>query len=72
MDFQIQLAEETHTFDQYQDLLNFMHDKIASWNNFTPEQPLYICIKKVPSDTPTLGVHVADDIDAKALLGGQQ
>ncbi len=71
MDFYLTIQDETQTFEQYQDLLNFMQDKIASWNNFTPEQPLYICIKKIPNGTPTLGVHVADDIDAKALFGGQ-
>lgn len=70
MDFQLQLGQETYAFEQYQDLISHLQEKVAAWNNFTPEQTLYIAIKKVPSQTETLGVHVADDIDAKALFGG--
>lgn len=62
---------EDRVFDQYVDALNFINMHMSQWNNFTPENPLYIRIMKVGSTTNTLGVTVADEFKVADIFGRQ-
>ncbi len=69
MDFAVQINNETRIFEQYYDALAYISERLASWNNFTPELEFYVKVTKIPSPTPTLGVSVNEDIDVKVLFG---
>lgn len=69
MDFSIQIGNKTKTFDQYHQLLSFLDQQLAQWNNFSSEEPLYIAIKKVENDTETLSVQTSEKVDIKAIFG---
>ena len=69
MDFQVQVDQDTETFDQYHQALAFIDQKLAEWNNFHPEEPLYIVVKKIENDTETLGIQTSEKVDIKAIFG---
>lgn len=63
MDFEIRIGDKYQHFTQFQDLI----EALAYWNNFTPE--LTVEVRKVMSDTPTLGINTGDEIDTRDLFG---
>lgn len=71
MDFQIIVNDNTLITDQYQDALDFIARETAQWNNFYPEAPMYISIKKVSSQGHTLGIHVNEIVDTKDVFGNR-
>lgn len=74
MDFRVTVStkdnvRETKSFEQFSDAINYITEKMSYWNNFAPEEPIYFEIIKVLSDTDTLGVNVADEMDIADLFG---
>jgi len=75
MDFKVTIAEyrskteQSATFEQYADALNYIDRYMAQWNNFNTGQTMIIRIQKVPSTTETLGVQTNEKIDIKAIFG---
>lgn len=68
MDFEVTIGDEVRVFEQFYDAVSFITDKMAQWNNFQPETTFYVRVRKVSSETDTLGVNVGDVMDVGELL----
>lgn len=71
MDFFTQIGEKSLLTSQFDQTMDFIRGELAYWNNFTPEQPITIVVKKILSDTPTINVSVKDDVSAEDIFGRQ-
>lgn len=71
MDFEIKIGPEGTPirFTQFDDLVEFIKTYLAQWNNFNPEMNFDIYVKKVPNDTPTIGIHTGDGVHVKDIFG---
>lgn len=69
MDFELRIDQDCWTFDQFDLLMDKLREQIAYWNNFASHEPLRVTIKKVQSETETLGISVQDDIFAEDIFG---
>lgn len=63
MEFEVTVGRESQRFTQFADMVSLL----GYWNNFVPEET--VTIRKVPSDTPTLGVYAGDEIDTSDIFG---
>lgn len=70
MNFEVTINTEVRTYEQFQDAHAWITERMAQWNNFEPQVPLSITIKKVDSGTETLGIHVEDEFKVADLFGG--
>lgn len=61
--------EELESFEQFQDMVDYITGKLAYWNNFASHKPFTIEFEK-DDDKNALGVNVVDDTLVKALFGG--
>ncbi len=61
MDWEIQIDHQTWVFEQHTDIKQLLDDKISYWNNFEPERPLFMRLRKIPSKTDTIVVNVQDE-----------
>lgn len=78
MDFDITISAKSQngdelsihsTTEQFSEAMEAIQQATSQWNNFLPDEPLYIVVKKVPNNTETLGVQTAEKIDLKAIFG---
>ncbi len=69
MDFLVQIGDKITITSQFEIAMDFIRGELAYWNNFTPEQPVNILVKKIPSDTSTISVDVKDDVNAEDIFG---
>jgi hypothetical protein len=60
MDFSITIDGKECQYEQYEELIDFIRNRLAHWNNFRADEEYIIVLKKVPSKTETLGVSVDD------------
>jgi hypothetical protein len=70
MDFELTINNQVQTFEQFQDVIAAIGERAAQWNNFEPHEPLKITVRKIPSNTETIGVSVADEFKVGDLFGG--
>jgi hypothetical protein len=68
MDTEITINGEVSTFVSFPDAENYILGQLRSWNNFE-STPLTISLKKVPSETSTLGITVTDGVETADLFG---
>lgn len=61
MDFLVTIDGSEFRFEQYQDMLSFLQEKLAYWNNFQSDQEYTVVFRKIPSQTETVGVNVKDE-----------
>lgn len=74
MDFEVMIGREEDgatwfRFTQYNDALDFIHNYLAQWNNFTPEKNFIVSLRKVESLTPTVKVNTNDGVKTKDVFG---
>lgn len=69
MNFEISICGDIRVFEQYQDVLDFINEKMAYWNNFESHTMFDIWVRKIPSQTETLGVSVKEDINLEDIFG---
>lgn len=65
MDFELTLDDKIEVFEQYTEVMACINNKLAHWNNFYPEKEVIIKVKKVPGQTPTLGIGISDAVETK-------
>lgn len=71
MDFELRIDQDCWHFTQFNDLMNMLREQMAYWNNFASHEPLRVTIKKVPSQTETLGINVTEELTAEDVFGGR-
>lgn len=74
MDFAVLIGKEEDgatwfKFTQYNDMLDFIHNHMAGWNNFTPDKSFIVTVTKVKSDTDTIEVKTNEEIDTGDVFG---
>lgn len=71
MEFELQIGPKGTPilFSQFDEVVEFIKTCMAQWNNFNPETSFNVIIRKVPSDTPTLGISTGDGIDVQDVFG---
>lgn len=69
MDFEVTVNDKRIRTSQFNDMMEFIKENLAYWNNFESDKPASLMVYKVPSDTPTIGVTVEDGIDAQDIFG---
>jgi LPS sulfotransferase NodH len=65
------LSDEAKHFDQMQDLLAYITERLAVWNNFEVENGLdwlEITVTK-PEDPAALGIHIEDEMKLADRMG---
>ena len=71
MDFTIQIGDEELVFTQFNDLIDYIKQHLAQWNNFEDvTKPVIIMVGKRPSDTPSIGVNATESVEAYDVFGG--
>lgn len=70
MDFKVTANNQTQTFEQYRDALNYVDQIMAQWNNFAAHQPLNITVEKVQSHTETHNLQVDEQFKVGDIFGG--
>lgn len=61
-------VHDSQDFVSIHDLLNYMNEQLAVWNNFKDSEPFKIEIHKTLAKN-TLGVHVVETIKATDVVG---
>lgn len=60
MDFEVDVNGETRIFEQFNDALAFIAEKMAYWNNFDPTMGLHINCEKIKGQTEVIQLGVGD------------
>lgn len=68
MDFELDINGEIVIFDTFYPMQDTIHRALAQWNNISPDEPMVIKVKKIKSETETLGIHVIDETTIKEEL----
>lgn len=69
MDFEVTVNDKRIRTTQFNDVMDFIREELSYWNNFESDKPASLMVYKVPSDTPTIGIKVKDDVDAQDIFG---
>jgi len=69
MDFLVVVGDKSLVTSQFNEAYDFIQTHLASWNNFTPESPIKIEVRKIPSETPTINVSVDEKVNIEDVFG---
>ncbi len=56
-------GKEIGIFEQYKDMLAFVDQTLAHWNNFDSHNIISIDFEKVPNKTDTIAVNATDNFN---------